>query len=570
MSLAVAATVAGLTVPLAVQASTVEELSAQMAAMQKQMMAMQEELTELREKDAAGNQFAVVEADYGELKEEVMYLREDVDDIDDRLMAPEKHAALDGLTWGGDFRVQAHSIEASIPDHISGTQFQSQFIGALQSYGILGDQFTFQELKQAAAFVNDNFPPALVDQMLQQFAENAFVPGYHADNDILRTSRLRLEMKGDIGENVDFYARLAMYKVWGDSTGVQVFNGQPTSINWDGTQSTYPNSDDLIHVDRAFFNWKRIGGTGTFLSVGRRPSTDGVPVNFRNDEPRGGTPMGSLFNYQFDGVTLGYSFNDYSTLRLCYGVGFESGWGNAYQLKRPADRLDDAIFYGLVWDVWDTPSMYVHVIAARAEDITDGFPATTILPVNPVTGEPVEAAVPIRFEPGGTIGNMDLAGFVVTRRDGPFDYFVSYGWMESDPTDYTGPFGGMFTDPFDTPESESGDMWYLGARYSFNQERTKFGLEYNTGSKYWYNFALSEDDFISPKTSTRGDVWEAYLTHRIRDRFIFKLAYIDYTYDYSGSGWLLGAPKKLDSVPTLGFPTYDEASMWTLGLTARF
>lgn len=144
MSLAVAATVAGLTVPLAVQASTVEELSAQMAAMQKQMMAMQEELTELREKDAAGNQFAVVEADYGELKEEVMYLREDVDDIDDRLMAPEKHAALDGLTWGGDFRVQAHSIEASIPDHISGTQFQSQFIGALQSYGILGDQFTFQ------------------------------------------------------------------------------------------------------------------------------------------------------------------------------------------------------------------------------------------------------------------------------------------------------------------------------------------------------------------------------------------------------------------------------------------
>jgi hypothetical protein len=60
------------------------------------------------------------------------------------------------------------------------------------------------------------------------------------------------------------------------------------------------------------------------------------------------------------------------------------------------------------------------------------------------------------------------------------------------------------------------------------------------------------------------------MTHRIRDTFILKLAYIDYDYDYSGSGWLLGAPQDLDDTPLLGFPTYDEASVWTLGLSARF
>jgi uncharacterized coiled-coil protein SlyX len=576
LSLAVSAVVTALSLPLAAQGATVEELSAQLEAMQAQMSAMQAELKVLREKDAAASQFTVVETDYGELKEEVMVLREDVDDLDERLMEPEKHAALDGLNWGGDFRVQAHSIEGTIPDHVNGLHFQNQVIGMMQQFGMLGEEFTFNELKDAFIGMQALLPMLPPEQQaffqgeMQRMAQNAFVKGYDVDNDILRTTRLRLEMKGDVGENVDFYARLNMYKVWGDSTGVQVFNGQPTSINWDGTNGAYPNSDDMIHVDRAYFNWNRIGGTGTFLSIGRRPSTDGVPVNFRNDEPRGGTPMGSLFNYQYDGLTLGYKFNDYSTIRLCYGVGFESEWGNGYQLKRPADRLDDSIFYGLVWDVWDSPKMYIHLIAARAEDISDGFPATTILPVNPVTGEPIEAAVPIRFEPGGTIGNMDLAGFVITRRDFGFDYFLSYGWMESDPTDYTGPFGGMFTDPFDTPESESGDMIYLGGRYSFNQDRTKIGLEWNSGSKYWFNFALAEDDFISPKTSARGDVWEAYVTHRIRDRFIFKLAYIDYSYDYSGSGWLLGAPKKLDSTPVVGFPTYDEASMWTLGLTARF
>jgi hypothetical protein len=39
---------------------------------------------------------------------------------------------------------------------------------------------------------------------------------------------------------------------------------------------------------------------------------------------------------------------------------------------------------------------------------------------------------------------------------------------------------------------------------------------------------------------------------------------------WSGSGWHLGAPKKLTSTPLLGFPTYDVANMFTLGLTARF
>ena len=293
-----------------------------------------------------------------------------------------------------------------------------------------------------------------------------------------------------------------------------------------------------------------------------------MPVNFRNDEPRGGTPLGSLFNYQFDGITVGYNINDWSTLRICYGVAYESGWGNASQLRD--DMLDDAQFIGFVWDILDTPSWYVHAIAARAIDVTDGFPAMTILPADPLTGEALPAPVPIRYEPTGTIGDIDLAGLVVTHHRGPMDFFASVGYSETDPTSHTSPFGGMLADPFDQPESEDGHMYYIGARYNFNNQQTKIGLEFNHGSKYWFNFALAEDDYLAPKTAARGDVWEAYMTHRIRDTFILKLAYQDYDYEYSGSGWLLGAPKDLDDTPILGFPTYDEASVWTLGLSARF
>jgi hypothetical protein len=483
-------------------------------------------------------------------------------------MAPERHAALDRIEWGGDFRFQAHSIDSTIPDHINGLQMQADFIGVMQGFGLLGEQFTFEELSQAFQQIQ-GLPPEVTGPLQEQLAQANYVKGYNFDDDLVRTSRLRLEMNAAVAEDVIFYGRLGMYKVWGDSTGVQIFNGQPTSINWDGSQTTHPNSDDAIRLERGYFTWSNIADTNAFLSIGRRPSTGGVPLNFRNDEPRGGTPMGSLFNYQFDGITAGYHINDYSTLRLCYGVGFESDWGNGSQLSRPADRLDDAYFYGLVWDIWDTPSMYIHAIVARAEDITDGFPATTIMPFDPITGEALPP-VPMRYTPSGTIGNIDLAGFVITRRDGPLDYFVSYGYMETDPTDFYSPFGGMMSDPFTEPEDQDGDMIYVGARWNFNEDRTKLGLEFNHGSKYWYNFALGEDDFVAPKTSTRGDVWEAYVTHRIRESFVFKLAYIDYSYDYSGSGWLLGAPKDLSKTPVLGYPTYDDASMWTVGLEARF
>ena len=101
-------------------------------------------------------------------------------------------------------------------------------------------------------------------------------------------------------------------------------------------------------------------------------------------------------------------------------------------------------------------------------------------------------------------------------------------------------------------------------------DKTKVGLEFNHGSEYWFNFAVAEDDIIAPKTNTRGDVFEAYVTHRVRDKFIVKLDYIHYDYDYSGSGWHLGAPKPLDTVSVLGFPTYSSADKFALSMQARF
>ena len=115
--------------------------------------------------------------------------------------------------------------------------------------------------------------PAVREAMIQAFQSNlvagAYSPGGAADNDVLYTSRLRLNLKADVADNVTFDGRLGMYKVWGDSTGVQVFNGQPTSIGVDGTTVGVPNSD-ILRVERAYFTWKDIAGSPTYLSIGRR------------------------------------------------------------------------------------------------------------------------------------------------------------------------------------------------------------------------------------------------------------------------------------------------------------
>lgn len=526
---------------------------------------------------------------------------ERIDEIEERLQKVERDAAVDRLDFGGDFRFEAHSITASVPAHVDGLALQRDLVDTIFYFGRTGtppipgspgetprnvldsyigasadNYVAYQQYLAGLTYgglqqVLGSFSPDQQQQLMQLLLSDPRlqVPSYDADNSILYTNRLRLEMRAKVADNVDFMGRLAMYKVWGDSTGVQVFDGSPGTFNIDGTTVGRPNSD-ILRVERAFFDWKDIGGLPIYLSIGRRPSTEGAPLNLRNDELRGGTPLGSVVNYQFDGITFGWHLNEYSTARLCYGVGYESGFGNGELLKMPADRLDDAQFLGVNWDIWSAEKMFVQSTVARAFDVTDGFNGLIVLPKDPLTGQDVPAPVVLRYTPSANLGDIDLASALVIRRDGPVDWFVSVNYMKSHPDPVTTPFGGLFSDPFQVPEEQDGTMYWVGVRFNLNEEATKVGLEYNHGSQYWFNFAQAEDDIIAPKTNTRGDVWEAYLTHRIHKRFIVKASYIDYSYDYSQSGWHVGQPKDLDATPILGFPTYDKARKLAVSLIARF
>jgi len=524
-----------------------------------------------------------------ETDQEIAKLKQDIKDLEKRVMKNERKTALDRIDFKGDFRFEVNSIQAEFDPYFDGMQLQRALVDTLFYFGATGmppaspadvqsliaqnyadylyyidNVVSFDWLKEQVG----QFPPEMFQQLMGQLLPYTYQDGYDYENTILYTNRLRLQMDAKVSDSVSFAGRLAMYKTWGDSTGVQVFNGQPTSINVDGTTATVPNSD-ILRVERAYFTWH---SPKFYLSIGRRPSTGGVPLNFRQDEPRGGTPLGSIINYQFDGATFGWHITDKSTFRLCYGVGFESGFGNGELAKQPQDRLKDAWFLGVNWDIYNTEEVFIQGSIAGAFDVTDGFNGLVVLPVDPVTGQDVPAPAVLRYSPSANLGDIYWGSLVGIVHPGAFDIFATVSYMESDPSDITTPFGGLFSDPFETPEKQDGYMYYVGARYNFANDKTKIGLEYNKGSQYWFNMAVAEDDLIAPKTSVRGDVWELYLTHRITKNFIFKADYMHYNFDYSQSGWHMGAAKPLDSTPPpiLGFPSPSSMDKFLLGLTARF
>lgn len=514
-------------------------------------------------------------------------------DLDKRVRKLEQQSLKERLRFTGEYRFEAHSLSYEFPAHYDGMHLQSLTAGTMfyfmrnfdgmdpmtgfppsveaigneiaGNYGdwrYFADNLSFEQLKQFMGGFDAQSQEMLMGLLMPATAREA----YDVTNDILYTSRLRLNMDAEVAKDITFHGRLSMYKTWGDATGYQVFNGQSNSFIIDGNTANVPNSD-VLHVERAYFTWNNLLDSPLYLSIGRRPSTEGPPMHLRSDEKRGGSPMASLIDMQFDGITVGYPIENMGTVRLCYGLGYESQYGNGLLDENP---LKDAQFLGINWDVINNDDMLIQTTVARGFNITDGFNGLVALPNNPVTGEPIGAALNMRFSPSSNLGDIDLAGLMVMRRDGPLDWFVSYNYMQSHPEDVTTPFGGLFCDPFETPEEQSGSMIYAGARYNFNKDKTKLGLEYNHGSEYWFNFTPGQDDIISPKTNTRGTVWEAYLTHRVSRRFIAKVGYQLYDYEYSGSGWQLGTPKKLDEMPILGYATYDKASALSLSLMARF
>ena len=546
--------VALLALPVATLAASQEEIAIQ--ELQKQIQKLSAELESLAKKVEESKQAAPPAPAVAAPTPAAAPAQSEIKELAKRLDKVEKHSVLDRIEFSGDMRVKADSLHY---DDV--TLVQPPFAPFNQ--------------QQASAMVGMPLPASSTGVYYlpntQDGTQNGLLKTqkFSLNNDILYTTRLRLNMKAKVWDNVKFNGRLTMYKNWGDSTGVKEFDSW-NSYTMDGTNSGNTTSD-YIHVERAFFDWSDIGGTPAFFSVGRRPSTYGPPTNYRENELRGGTVPGNLMFLNFDGATLGYKLEDQTGIpglvaRFCYGQGYESEWGNG-ELFNEVD-VEDTHFGGFNIDAYNDGTNYFQVTLFRAEDLTDGFKGVLAVP-DSFGGSPMPGFnVLARYSATTNIGNMNLGGLVFTREEeNGFKWFGSLGWTQTDPNGQAGMFGGLLSDPEIVPVFDEGNPVPVGIKYTGKATEDekqdgygvyvgmqtpaplgKFGLEYNYGSKYWTPFTQAQDDVVGSKLATRGHAGEAYYIFDINPNMFLKVGAIYYDYEYTGSGTPVGKPYKIKDV----------------------
>lgn len=135
------------------------------------------------------------------------------------------------------------------------------------------------------------------------------VDGHTVKNESVLFNRFRLNLNAQATENINFKSRLVMNKVWGHETMSPIqgsFFGDRAFGPFDGTVGHVPE-DNTLRVDYVYATWSNIFDSPVWFSIGRRPSTEGVPGNFKLNTEKVGTAGVPCFlvDYAFDGLTLG-------------------------------------------------------------------------------------------------------------------------------------------------------------------------------------------------------------------------------------------------------------------------
>jgi hypothetical protein len=429
-----------------------------------------------------------------------------------------KKSISDWLTIGGDYRFRVDSLSGKVPNYYGFANIVGWQMG-----GMVGA------------------PP--------------LTQGETVKNDLLYTNRFGLDLKAKATQNVSFTGRLLMYKAFGNSDTAATsgtFFADRIGV-FDGTQGHVP-SDAGFTVDQAYVTWTNILDAPVWFSVGRRPSTGGIPTHLRqnNEKPGNAGIPGLLVDYAFDGMTLGWAPEiealPGSYAKVCYGRGYENGFTSPTSAN---NSLKDTDMIGISVIPYDTDRLYLDVQYNRAMHIFDfpAFASSTLGPLHPTTDL-------------GDIDWLALTALSTLKNVGPgtLNLFGSAALSKTHPNGNTVVFNGINTGAglmyTGNNESKTGNAIYVGARYDYTPTRTKIGAEYNRGSENWITFVPAGDDIWTSKLGTRGNVYEVYLIQELNAKAIssyfaktfFRFGYQYYDFQYTGSNNWVGAPVKISDL----------------------
>jgi hypothetical protein len=391
------------------------------------------------------------------------------------------------------------------------------------------------------------------------------VSGKKSKNNSLLTNRLWLNMAYAPSENISFHGTLSFLKAFGDTANHSQSNTNPgyANFDWVGNENAL---DDTVHVKEAFWLYKNNSFMGNkniswTASFGRRPSTDGLGANFREDQPAK-SALAHTVNVEFDGASFRWNLDkviplEGSWFKICMGRGLTNAKrrfqndGTDYAKDETIHTNNDMA--GFIFVPYDNGQYSIHTSFAKAYNMI-GFTNTELAKANPVSPT---YGQPLVFQ---DVGDLDL-GTVMFKAEGIGDgisdflddtiFFASYAWSKTHPT-ASASEGGMLG----SADSKTGHSTWIGLNMPDLISDGRFGIEWNKGSKYWRSMTYGEDTMAGSKIATRGTAWEVYYHKPLTKALTFSIRYTDIEYDYTGSQAFFGADGTPRDIATLNTAMY--------------
>ena len=477
-----------------------------------------------------------------------------VQEVDTRLVKVETKVAGNNIQWGGDLRTRFDSTQ----EHFQPFQ---QFMGFMQNTPSPSNPYPFAPI----------FVPVGAQDM---------------SNSVQWSTRLRLNMGITINENAKVMGRLVMYKIHGGAD-TPTFNGSPNTISTSFTAGQTPATDALL-VERASLVY-HFPSVASILSIGRQNTSDGPPFEVREGSERNATPQALAVNATIDGI--GWKFEleklglpEGTLLGLCYGVGYESGFGGGGAVKQNSTvvgmnftsfngtnpsaitpvvgtigPLKDTTVLGAMFDM---PLLFQLGESVHSANLYLGYNRMgnmTDIPYGNTINFPIPGQTPSPQYVTATanLGDMDQMTVTWKHKIGDtFTYFLSGGYLKSHPNGQVSQYGAYWTFPAVMPpgyptgltqlngfgglmgdpnKSQTATAYYVGMRYD-PTPTFGMGLEFNHGSPRWWTYTPATGEYTD-KLGARGDVWEGYIHYRFAKNAALRLGYIDYKYTTAMSGW---------------------------------
>lgn len=368
--------------------------------------------------------------------------------------------------------------------------------------------------------------------------------GTTQNNDAVMSNRLWLDMSYAATKNLSFVGQLAYNKLFGQRSMSPEDTLTTDGFDWVSGESAY---DDTLRVRSAYFFYtdKEFFGADIpwTISIGRRPSTEGHLINYR-DDVRAASPLAHTINVEFDGASAKFGTEELTGLtgsyfKLCAGRGMsdaEPRFNSAPYAPSHAstNNIDMGGIIVVPYDDKQYSTGFQYTYANNLIDLTNpGF--------NTTTGAPDPAAYNPTMQTVGGLHTATAFASIHGIGDGWSDFLDDSLIFVSGAMTKTDPYGGK--QMLGSSESKTGYSYWIGTQFpSLISDEGKWGVEFNHGSQYWRPITHGEDTMIGSKIAARGNAYEVYFTEPLVDDILtFQLRYTYINYDYSGSNGFFGS-----------------------------